>query len=67
MLDSAGRSRIDPPVKEGKGSQVAHPQAIEATPLRVGGHRDAVAVKLACGIIAFSQTQALALAVPAAV
>jgi hypothetical protein len=42
-------------------------QAIEATPLRVGGHRDAVAVKLACGIVAFSQTQALALAVPAAV
>jgi hypothetical protein len=42
-------------------------QAIEATPLRVGGHRDAVAVKLACGIIAFSQTQALALTVPAAV
>ena len=42
-------------------------QAIEATPLRVNGHRDAVAVKLACGIVAFSQTQALALAVPAAV
>jgi Glycosyl transferase family group 2 len=42
-------------------------QALETTPLRVGGHRDAVAVKLACGIIAFSQTQALALAVPAAV
>jgi hypothetical protein len=29
-------------------------QAIEATPLRVGGHRDGVAVKLACDIIAFS-------------
>jgi hypothetical protein len=42
-------------------------QAIEATPLRVGGHRDAVTVKLACGILAFSQTQALALCVPAAV
>jgi hypothetical protein len=42
-------------------------QAIEATPLRVGGHREGVAVKLACGIVAFSQTQALALAVPAAV
>ena len=42
-------------------------QAIETTPLRVGGQRDGVAVKLACGIIAFSQTQALALAVPAAV
>jgi hypothetical protein len=42
-------------------------QAVEATPLRVGGQRDAVAVKLACGIIAFSQTQALALAMPAAV
>jgi hypothetical protein len=42
-------------------------QAIEATPLRVNGHRDAVAVKLACGIVAFSQTQALALSVPAAV
>ena len=32
MLDRVGRSRIDPPVKEGKGSQVAQPQAIEATP-----------------------------------
>jgi hypothetical protein len=42
-------------------------QAIETTPLRVGRQRDVVAVKLACGIIAFSQTQALALAVPAAV
>ena len=42
-------------------------QAIETTPLRVGGHREGVAVKLACGIVAFSQTQALALAVPAAV
>jgi hypothetical protein len=42
-------------------------RAIEATPLRMGGHRDGVAVKLACGIVAFSQTQALALAVPAAV
>jgi hypothetical protein len=42
-------------------------QAIEATPLRVGRHRDAIAVKLACGIVAFSQAQALALAVPAAV
>jgi hypothetical protein len=42
-------------------------QAIEATPLCWGGQRDGVAVKLACGIIAFSQTQALALSVPAAV
>src|SRR5256714_3342433 len=42
-------------------------QAIETTPLRVGGHREGVAVKLACGIVAFSQTQALALALPAAV
>jgi GGDEF domain-containing protein len=42
-------------------------QAIETTPLRLNGHRDGVAVKLACGIIAFSQSQALALSVPAAV
>ena len=42
-------------------------RAIGATPLRMSGQRDGVAVKLACGIVAFSQTQALALAVPAAV
>jgi hypothetical protein len=55
------------PVDREEAEQTAQQliQAIEATPLRVGGQRDAVAVKLACGIIAFSQTQALALAVPA--
>jgi hypothetical protein len=57
------------PVDREEAEQTAQQliQAIETTPLRVGGQRDVVAVKLACGIIAFSQTQALALAVPAAV
>jgi biofilm PGA synthesis N-glycosyltransferase PgaC len=57
------------PVDREEAEQTAQQliQAIETTPLRVGGHHDGVAVKLACGIIAFSQTQALALAVPAAV
>jgi hypothetical protein len=57
------------PVDREEAEQTAQQlmQAIETTPLRVGGHRGGVAVKLACGIIAFSQTQALALAVPAAV
>jgi poly-beta-1,6-N-acetyl-D-glucosamine synthase len=57
------------PVDREEAEQTAQQliQAIETTPLRVGGHRAGVAVKLACGIIAFSQTQALALAVPAAV
>src|SRR5438874_2035262 len=56
------------PAEREEAEQTAHQliHAIEATPLRLSGHHDGVAVKLACGIIAFSQTQALALAVPAA-
>ena len=56
------------PADREEAEQTAHHliHTIEATPLRLGGHRDGIAVKLACGIIAFSQTQALALAVPAA-
>jgi hypothetical protein len=39
-----------------------------ATSLRCNGHRDIVGVKLACGLIAFSQTgQAVSLSIPAAV
>ena len=41
---------------------------IEATPLRLNGQREEARVRLACGIIAFSQTgHALALSIPAAV
>jgi biofilm PGA synthesis N-glycosyltransferase PgaC len=41
---------------------------ITTTPVPLNGHREEVTVKLACGIITFSQTgHALALAVPAAV
>jgi hypothetical protein len=49
---------------EQTAQQLIH--AIEATPLRMGGHRDSVTVKLACGIVTFSPTQAPALSVPAA-
>jgi hypothetical protein len=56
---------VDRAEAEQTAQQLIH--ALEATPLHVDGHCDGIAVKLACGIIAFSQTQALALAVPAAV
>lgn len=48
------------PVDQAEANQAASSliKAIQATPVRVNGREDAVAVQLACGIIAFLQTGA---------
>lgn len=54
---------LDREEAEHKAQQLV--QELEATPLHCNGHRDAVCVKLACGIISFTRTgDTLALSVP---